>query len=46
MSNVASHVEFKESNFLKFLYNYVLSIRSKMWTKSGVECKFIIVYDY
>ena len=43
MNNVASHVEFKESKFLKFLYNYVLSIRSKMWIKSGIECKYIYI---
>lgn len=39
LNKVIPSVQFEESQFLKFLYNYLLSIRHKMWTKSGIECK-------
>lgn len=40
LNKVIPSVQFEESQFLKFLYNYLLSIRHKMWTKSGIECKY------
>ena len=42
LNKVIPSVQFEESKFLKFLYNYLLSVRHKMWTKSGIECKFLI----
>jgi hypothetical protein len=41
LNKVVPSVTFDESQFLRFLYNYLLSIRHKMWTKSGIECKII-----
>ena len=40
LNKVVPSVQFEESQFLKFLYNYLLSIRHKMWSKSGIECKY------
>jgi hypothetical protein len=37
LNKVVPQVKLEESKFLKFLYNYLLSIRHKMWTKSGIE---------
>ncbi|CDW73494.1 UNKNOWN [Stylonychia lemnae] len=37
LNKVIPSVKFEDSLFLKFLYNYLLSIRHKMWTKSGIE---------
>jgi hypothetical protein len=37
LHSVNPQADFKSSKFLKFLYCYLLSIRSKMWHKSGVE---------
>lgn len=42
LHKVIPSVKFEESLFLKFLYNYLLSVRHKMWTKSGIECKYPI----
>lgn len=42
LNKVIPSVQFEESKFLKFLYNYLLSVRHKMWTKSGIECKFLL----
>ena len=42
LNKVVPSVQFEDSKFLKFLYNYLLSVRHKMWTKSGIECKLII----
>ena len=39
LNKVVPSVKFEDSLFLKFLYNYLLSVRHKMWTKSGIECK-------
>ena len=36
-------VQFEDSKFLKFLYNYLLSVRHKMWTKSGIECNISFI---
>lgn len=33
------NVELKESQFLRFIYTYILSCRHKMWNKLGAECK-------
>ena len=33
-------VELKESQFLRFVYAYILNSRHKMWNKLGAECKF------
>ena len=41
LNNVLPGVQFEDSLFLKFLYNYLLSVRHKMWTKSEIECKVI-----
>lgn len=43
LNKVVPQVKLDESRFLKFLYNYLLSIRHKMWTKSGIECKLYII---
>jgi hypothetical protein len=43
LNKVVPQVKLEESKFLKFLYNYLLSIRHKMWTKSGIECKFLYI---
>ncbi len=37
LNKVIPSVQFEDSQFLKFLYNYLLSIRHKMWSKSGIE---------
>lgn len=41
LNKVIPSVKFEDSLFLKFLYNYLLSVRHKMWTKTGIECKHI-----
>ena len=41
LNKVVPSVKFEDSLFLKFLYNYLLSVRHKMWTKSGIECKLL-----
>ena len=39
LNKVSPSVNLDDQKFLKFLYNYLLSIRHKMWTKSSIECK-------
>ena len=39
LHKVVPSVKFEDSKFLQFLYNYLLSIRMKMWSKTGIECK-------
>jgi len=39
LNKVNPQVQFKQSKFLQFLFNYVLSVRQKMFTKSAIECK-------
>ena len=36
-STVHPEVKFAESSFLRFLYNYLLNIRSNMWCTSDAE---------
>ena len=43
MTKVVPSVQFEDSKFLKFLYNYLLSVRHKMWTKSGIECNISFI---
>lgn len=38
-NNSVPNATFEGSKFLQFLYNYLLNVRHRMWTKSGIECK-------
>jgi len=39
LSKMDPQIKFKQSKFLQFLFNYMLSLRQKMWSKTGIECK-------
>lgn len=37
LNQVKPKVKFEKSNFLRFLYNYLFSMRSKMWSTNDAE---------
>jgi hypothetical protein len=37
LNKVQPKVKFEKSNFLRFLYNYLFTMRSKMWSSNDAE---------
>lgn len=37
MTKVNPILKFKKSKFLTFIYNYLITIRTKIWAKSAME---------